>query len=355
MEKLLSMCFPIYNRLDVFKYTFSRTMEQVIKLNSEEIEVVVSVNPDESVLEETKKFLYGMQNKYGMVVNINDENLGISGNGRKVFELANGKYIWMIGDDDFVLPGCLDRILRILKRHPDIGWYHLAFARLNGYPNDEKAIVQRITSYFFTQKGYKKNGKKTVIDAHNKIGGDVLFSSANIFLREAWEEVAKEHPIHNPQLGATFCAASNGAAYLDIEVGVVAGGIISWSDRADYSNVVSYFRDMYFAIGHGFSQQEINNVISYCMRHEALCLWFYVYRLILARNPIGKRSMSFLFRIMPLQTILTTVFLPFIGCYLWLRHSYRNYLRKQSCKNYVHSVDADPYVVERIQGRKIAE
>lgn len=355
MEKLISMCFPIYNRLEVFKYTFSRTMEQVIQLNSDEIEVIVSVNPDECVLEETKNFLCKMQKKYDMIVNINDENLGISGNGRKVFELASGKYIWMIGDDDFVLPGCLERIVRILKEYPDIGWYYLAYARLDGYPNDECAKVIQVTTDLFAEKGYKENGKKAIGEAHNIFGGSLLFSSTNLFLRKAWKEVAEEYKNHNPQLGAALCAAAKGGAYLDEKVGIVAGGIISWSARVDYSGAISYFRDIYFSIGHGFTQKEINGIIRYHMRHENLSLWFSIYRLIIKGNDIGRRALLFFFNIMPLQTVLTTALLPFIGFYLFFRHSYRNYMRKQSCESYTHSVDADPYIVERIQGKKADE
>lgn len=348
MEKLISLCFPIYNRIETFKYTFSRTIDEVCKINSEEIEIIVSVNPDEKTLDETKKYLTEMQKKTKILVNFNETNIGIGGNGRKVFELASGKYIWMIGDDDFILPGCLERILNAAHEHPDIGWFFLAHGRLNGYPESMDSKIMHLTSYLFKRSGYIKNGKKTVIAAHKYFDGQILFSSANLFLKSAWQEVADDNEGDNPQLGATFCAATKGAVYLDNHINVVAGGQTTWSAQADYSMAVNYFRDMYFAIGHGFSKDEIDDMIRYRMRHSSLGLWFRIYRLVLTGNRMGKQSLGFLFHIMPVQTVITTILLPLVACYLMIRHSYRNYVRKKMCEKYRKTDDADPYVVSRL-------
>ena len=153
MDKLISLCFPIYNRIETFKYTFSRTIDEVSRLNSEELEVVVSVNPDETTLEQTREFLAEMQNSTDIVININETNIGIGRNARKVFELASGKYIWMIGDDDFVLPGCLERLLNVIHKHPDIGWIYIANCRLSGYPEDHKSTVTELTSCMLKKRG----------------------------------------------------------------------------------------------------------------------------------------------------------------------------------------------------------
>lgn len=348
MSKLISLCFPIYNRIETFKYTFSRTIDEVCKINSDEIEVVVSVNPDEKTIEETKKFLIEMQEKTHIVVNINETNIGIGGNGRKVFELATGKYIWMIGDDDYILEGCLDRILKAVHEHPDIGWIYLAYGRLDGYPEDEKSHIEELTSYLFKRNGYIADGKSGVIEVHNRFGGKTLFSSANLFLKSAWQEIADENKNDNPQLGATFCAASKGGIYLDDNINVVAGGQTTWSAQADYSNLINYFRDMSFAINHGFTENEIHSMIRYSMRHNSLVLWFRAYRSLLRGNEIGKQSLGFFFHIMPMQTVISTIFLPVIGCYLLLRNRYRNRVRRRVCIEYRNKDGADPVVVSRL-------
>lgn len=348
MSKLISLCFPIYNRIETFKYTFSRTIDEVCRVNSDEIEVVVSVNPEEKTIEETKRFLTEMQEKTHIVVNINETNIGIVGNGRKVFELATGKYIWMIGDDDYILQGCLDRILKAVHEHPDIGWIYLAYGRLDGYPEDEKAQIGELTSYLFQKNGYIADGKSGVIAVHNRFGGKTLFSSANLFLKSAWQEVADENKKDNPQLGATFCAASRGGIYLDDHINVMAGGQKTWSGQEDYSFLISYFRDMTFAINHGFTEREIHSMIRYSMRHSLLILWFRAYRSLFQGSEIGKQALGFFFRIMPMQTVISTIFLPVIGFYLLLRNRYRNRVRRKVCAEYRNKAGADPDIVSRL-------
>jgi glycosyltransferase involved in cell wall biosynthesis len=41
---------------------------------------------------------------------------------------AQGKYLWMIGDDDLVEPILLERICEKLREEPDLGWIHLPHA-----------------------------------------------------------------------------------------------------------------------------------------------------------------------------------------------------------------------------------
>lgn len=350
MGKLISLCFPIYNRISTFRYTFSRTIEEVCKTSSDEIEVVVSVNPEESTIDETKLFLSEIQNKTEIIVNINPINIGIAGNGRRVFELASGKYIWMIGDDDFILPGCLEQVLKVVHEHPDIGWIYLAYARLNGYPENSKSKISEISSYVFRNlNGYLSNGKETIMKAHNVFGGRLLFSSVNIFLKSAWSEVAEDNKNDNPQLGAMFCSAAKGGCFLDPTVRVVAGGEVSWTGQSEYSNEINFFRDMYFSVGHGINKSEVDSLFRFYMQHEGLHLWFYVYKSILIGNrSVGKQALGLYFKTMPFQTILHTTFLPVDCFYLFVRHHFRNIKRRLCCTEYKKSYCADPYVASRI-------
>ena len=349
MSKLISICFPIYNRIEIFKYTFPKTMDEVCLLNSDEIEVVVSVNPDEKTIDETKAFLIDMQKKHAFVLNINESNLGIGGNGRKVFELASGKYIWMIGDDDYILPGCLDRLIKALHENPDIGWVHLAYGKLTGNPGNEQSRIEFLTSYLFTDNGYYHDGKKGVIYSHNRFGGKLLFSSANLFLRNAWKEVADDNGIENPQLGAMFCAAAKGAAFFDKEICVIGGGETTWSAQRENSELIIYYRDLYSAIGHGYSEKEINHVIKYHLRHNGLYIWFRMYRLILLRNKIGKQAFAFFFHIMPIQTIITTLSLPAIAVYLLIRHKTRKKMHEKNCEGYENRYRYDSSYLSQIK------
>lgn len=346
----LSLCMPIYNRLESFKYTFNHLIEQVKELDEEYregVEIVVSLNPPKNVLEETKKYLLEKKQEYDFQINVNEENIGSSNNIRKVIEIAQGRMVWVIGDDDLILSGCVKRVLDIVREYPNVGWIYLSYARLNGYPHDKTTVVGEVNNYQL-KGGYYSDGKKAVIETHNRIGGNMLFSSSNIFLRSIYKEIMDEIKDVEPQLGASFAAAATGGAYLDNKVGVLAGGCISWGDQVDYNHTIRYFKDMYSAVGHGFEKVEIDKMIKYRMRHDSLGLWFTIYKLYLKGNEYGKRSFEFFFRLMPVQTILTLLLSPLIAIYLLCRHGYRNGLRRKSCLDYLHSEDPDPMVVSRI-------
>lgn len=346
----LSMCLPIYNRLESFKYTFDRLIGQVKELDEEyreDVEIVVSLNPSVDVFEETKQYLSEKKQEYEFLLNVNEDNIGGSNNIRKVIDLAHGRLVWVIGDDDLILSGCVKRVLDIVRKYPDVGWMYLAYARLNGYPHDETTVVGEVNTYQL-KGGYYADGKKTVIETHNRIGGHMLFSSSNIFLRSIYNEIMDDVKDVEPQLGSSFAAAATGGVYLDNKVGVLAGGCISWGDRADYNHTIRYFKDMYSAVGHGFEKDEIDRMVKYRMRHDALGLWFTIYKLYLKGNEYGKGSFTFFFRLMPAQTILTLLLSPLIAIYLLFRHGYRNGLRRKSCLDYLNSENPDPMVVSRI-------
>lgn len=353
-RKLISMCFPIYNRLETFKFTFDRTIEQ-IKQFSDEIELIVSVNPDENVLEETLRYLDEKKKEIDILINVNEENIGIIGNTRKALELASGKYLWLIGDDDYILPGCLGRIIEAINQHPDIGWIHLEHARLTGYPERKESKVLEVTAEMFEGKGYVKDGKQAVTSAFIMMGSHVLFTSVNLYLQEAWFEVADRYKNENPQLGATFYSATKGAAYFDEGVGVVAGGEISWKDRKDISITMTFFSDLYLANGFGFSKKELDLIAKQYMRGNGLLVWFIILRMMLRGDPNGKRAFLFFYRIMPLQTVVTVVLLPIIGIFLIFRHGYKNRKRKLSCEKYKKREDADDFVVSRIENKNMID
>ena len=347
----LSLCLPIYNRLECFKYTFDRLIEQLKRLNVEEkriVEVVVSVNPSEDTIEDTKNYLHSKQGEFYFHINVNENNIGISGNLDKVVHLAQGRMIWIIGDDDQILDGCVSRVIKILKKYQDVNWIYLSSARLSGFPNDRNAFVTAVNNYRLPY-GYHRDGKKTAINVHNRIGGGMLFSSSNIYLRDKYLEIAEESKGEGYQLGPTFSSAAQGAVFLDNQIGVLAGGYVSWSGIADYSIAVRYYLDICSATGHGYSQGEIKKIISYNMWHEALSTWFLIYKMCFKGSENGKKAFGFFYRLLPVQTLLTIFLVPVIALYLWLRHFLRNIRRKKSCIDYVKSESPEAIVVSRIR------
>lgn len=111
MDKpLLTIGIPTFNRA---KY-LDRCLDSIIKQLSDidqSVELVVSNNAS---TDHTRSVV----EKYTQVTSIqyyeNDINLGPDSTCAMCFEKANGKYVWILGDDEFLLEGSLKQIVNIL-------------------------------------------------------------------------------------------------------------------------------------------------------------------------------------------------------------------------------------------------
>ena len=115
--KILSICIPTMNQpKEVF-----RLLESLSKQKSPEVEIIVN---DGSFNDETKKIV----DKYIKLLDIKYIN---NKPGRSVdqalfdlTELALGKYVWWIGDDD-VASKSIERILKVLKQYPNLSFMYI--------------------------------------------------------------------------------------------------------------------------------------------------------------------------------------------------------------------------------------
>ncbi len=51
---------------------------------------------------------------------VNDQNIGMFGNWNRAIELARGEWVTILNDDDLLHPRFLQRMFRVIDRHPDI-------------------------------------------------------------------------------------------------------------------------------------------------------------------------------------------------------------------------------------------
>ncbi len=112
---LLSICIPSYNRpqqlLDLLLS---------IDCNPSEIEVVICEDFSPKRLDIralVEKFRHN--SKYLIHYHENEVNRGYDGNIRRLVEMACGKYVMFMGDDDLFVPGMIDKFISFLKEHAD--------------------------------------------------------------------------------------------------------------------------------------------------------------------------------------------------------------------------------------------
>ena len=119
-QKLLSICFPTYNRAKCIGEQLRR-LSLVDHSVLDDVEIIVSDNcsPDE-----TKDVILSYKPKLEFHYNRNEKNLGPDENYLYCFSHATGKYIWLVGDDDYLLPENLHVVIETL-RDKDLGFLYI--------------------------------------------------------------------------------------------------------------------------------------------------------------------------------------------------------------------------------------
>lgn len=123
---LLSICIPTYNRADRLEDCLNSIViaSDILcqsSLGSCSFEVCVSDNcSTDRTREVVEKYKSVLPIKYHR----HRSNVGIPRNFLKVVDLAQGKFCWLLGDDDLITVRSLFRLFGILLSHPDVSFVY---------------------------------------------------------------------------------------------------------------------------------------------------------------------------------------------------------------------------------------
>lgn len=121
MSKILTIAIPTYNRAPYLEECLSRIILQTNEY-VDDIEILIS---DNCSTDKTKEIVQNYIDKgINLTYNRNIENLGMDDNFIYCFKNAKSKYVWLLGDDDYIVNGAIKRILKILKEN-NFGLIHL--------------------------------------------------------------------------------------------------------------------------------------------------------------------------------------------------------------------------------------
>lgn len=119
-KKLFSVCIPTWNRAQMLNEQLDLFIKQILDNKLEKkIELVISNNGSE---DDTEEIVLGYQSRYNFIVyNNNGTNKGARYNLLKSLELATGKYLTFLGDDDRYKDAGLKKIINCLESNGQIG------------------------------------------------------------------------------------------------------------------------------------------------------------------------------------------------------------------------------------------
>lgn len=184
-KPLLSICIPTYNRAPFLDECLKQISSQITNEGLEDtIELLVSDNhsTDDTPDIVKKHIQAGAKIRYFR----NEKNLGMDGNFVNCFKNATGNFIWLLGDDDYLMKGALKLIVEQLGAQ-SIGLVHLKTGNhSNGiieYSNAEKFLCD--VSFWITFiSGNIVNSKFIQNFEFEKYAG-TLFSQVPLYMTAA--------------------------------------------------------------------------------------------------------------------------------------------------------------------------
>lgn len=117
-QPLLSIAIPTHNRNKQLFQTLSELLPQV----TSKCEVVIIDNFSPIPVADTVAHLVAHYPNVQINIIRNRSNIGANANISRCVELANGKYVWVLSDDDHVLPDALRIIFSVLNDFPDLAF-----------------------------------------------------------------------------------------------------------------------------------------------------------------------------------------------------------------------------------------
>lgn len=183
----LSICIPTYNRA----HSLENCLNSIItsRLNSNfSIEVCVS---DNHSTDNTEEVVNAVKSRLKIKYHRNYMNLGIPRNFIQVVSMASNDFVWLIGDDDLLMPYAIEKIHNLIISHPNVDFFYVnsfhlesSFLKKYQHPFDTKNLPSNMSLF----SNYTHEGELPFIELINpKISFDFLGGMfLSVFRRGNW-------------------------------------------------------------------------------------------------------------------------------------------------------------------------
>lgn len=205
---LFTVAIPTYNRAKLLE----RTMQSVISQMTDEVELLISDNASD---DGTAEMVAEKQSICPINYIRNAENIGPDANFLQCLERANGKYVLLLGSDDILVEGALNKIVTFLKQYPQCDFIFMNHTFFEGDYIDSAHCKN---SMFKASEDIVTQDKRVLMDyAKTRI----TFMSSIILSKEAFKRVADP----TAYVGTYFvhtCIAIEALALKDANIGIIS-------------------------------------------------------------------------------------------------------------------------------------
>jgi abequosyltransferase len=182
----LSISIPTYNRA---KYLPALIDSIIADSQGMEVEICIS---DNASTDNTKEIVERYQQSFPQIVYYRwPENMGADRNFLKCVEIASGDYCWLMGSDDMILPGAIEKVQAMLRRHPDIAGMSI---------NRRIYLIDMQTEG--TERPFAEklpDDQEIITGAENVyalLGNYFGYISGQVINRLVWVETVSQYPVH---------------------------------------------------------------------------------------------------------------------------------------------------------------
>lgn len=123
----LSVCIPTYNR-SVFLVNCLHSIAANRGHIGIDVQLCIS---DNCSTDDTEAIVREAQQHVPIKYSRNATNIGLVRNILRTAEMADGEFIWMIGNDDLLMPNALDEIIELITRHRQIEYFFVNSSHLS--------------------------------------------------------------------------------------------------------------------------------------------------------------------------------------------------------------------------------
>ena len=185
----ISLCIPTFNRAKHLKNCLNSIIS-VSKTTKFNFQVCVS---DNNSNDNTTQIVQEAKKQIDIKYHKNSINLGIPRNFINVVNMAEGEFIWLVGDDDLVLDYSLIKLTNLIEQNPDVDFFyvnsfHLSTEHVFSFP--QPFNTNDLPSYMEPFSKFKNDGKLNFMDLINpEISFDFLGGMyLSVFKRKNWIE-----------------------------------------------------------------------------------------------------------------------------------------------------------------------